>query len=257
VGVAKRVVGAFLATSDQLPGRRHLLSEDDIRSLAEQIEIGSDEPISVNHDSRRRIHRRIVATEVRRTGSGSLGLWVETELDEDDLALFPDGFGYSVAFAKELIELDPSSTLPVLQLVVDDENFTELEFEQTVDALRGTFNVSAGWYQQYQELPPPVVILLLGLKFVLEIPPEALKSVLVDAFKDRFLKQSTGRATIFQLRLRGGPSGDVAAYVETSDPEVFGDAMATIREAIRHSDSGAEFDPQTRDWRRIPPPGAD
>ncbi|MBF6606994.1 MAG: hypothetical protein IVW53_15615 [Chloroflexi bacterium] len=88
--------------------------------------------LHVSHDEHVTINARCTKAELRRTGSGSLGLWVEHDVDERDLARFGDHFGYSVGWATEAVPLDPSSRLPELQLIVDSENFADEEFDGAV-----------------------------------------------------------------------------------------------------------------------------
>jgi hypothetical protein len=53
--------------------------------MAADLRSGSESPISVDHDARRTILRKVVNVELRRTDSRSLGIWVDGQLDEDDL----------------------------------------------------------------------------------------------------------------------------------------------------------------------------
>jgi len=95
--MGKVQIAAFAATSDEIPGRRFHRPDD---------------PLYHNHDQRLPVSSRLLLAEMRRTDSGSLGLRVEREIDEDDLARLGDSGGYSVTFAKEAVALDPGSDKP-------------------------------------------------------------------------------------------------------------------------------------------------
>lgn len=246
--MAKRVLGAFLATNDPIPGRRIQLTEADIRDLAEHLR--PDDQLSANHDERVLIPTRIVLAELRRTPSGSLGLWVESEVDEETLVDFPERFGYSVGYGRELIAANPDSSLPLLQLVVDSENFTDEQLHGTVAALGAHFNVTAGWWLQYSELPPPVVILGLGIQFVASVPPAVLRGMLVDAIKGWLFKGRSGTPTEFRLNLRD-ETREISAFIRTSDPDVFGRAVELLREVLPQEGVAYEYEDDDQAYRKI------
>lgn len=223
--MATRTIGAYIATSDPIPGRRRQLTEDDIRTLAEHTQLGPVE-LRVMHDEHVTISARCTKAELRRTDSASLGLWVEHDVDERDLERFGDHFGYSIGLATEAVPADPSSRLPELQLMVDSENFADEEFEGAVADLRPRFNVSAGWLSQYQELPPPNVIIALALQFVASVPGDLLKAALYDVLKGRLFHPRCGTPTVFTFKLREA-GREISARV-TPDPPI-----DQVREAAR------------------------
>ncbi len=245
--MAKRF-SAFLATSGPVPGRSRTLSEDDIRSLAGSLTPG--EPLTWNHDDRTHVDARIVAADLRRTPDDELGLWVEVEVDDQVFEALPDRFGFSVGFGREDFPLDPESDLPTIQLAVDSENFSEDDLVGALTALQANFNVSAGWFDQYSELPPPVVIIGLGLMFVQTIAPEVLKSVLVEAIKDRLFHPRSGRPTLFHVHLKS-TDREIRAHIETSDPDVFREAAGLLRDLVGREGEAFDFLPGENDWKRI------
>jgi hypothetical protein len=246
--VATRTIGSYIATNDPIPGRRRQLTEDDIRALAEHTRVGPVE-LHVSHDEHVTINARCTKAELRRTGSGSLGLWVEHDVDERDLARFGDHFGYSVGWATEAVPLDPSSRLPELQLIVDSENFADEEFDGAVADLRLRFNVTAGWLLQYQELPPPNVIIALALQFVASVPGDLLKAALYDILKSRFLHPRSGTPTVFTFKLREA-SREISARIATADPEALASALNSLERIVSGEPDRYEFDASKEEWRQ-------
>jgi len=246
--MAKRVLAGFLATSDPIEGRRHQLTEQDIRDLAEHVTV--DDRLHLSHDERVVIPTRLVKAELRRTDSGSLGLWVEHEMEEEDAALLPSSYGYSVAFSREASPGEANSDLPEMQLVVDGANFSDEDFDGALADLRKHFNVSAGWMQQYSELPPPHVFIALGIQFVATIPVHLLRSLIVDAIKNRFFRPASMQPTVFTFSLREMDK-EIKARIETSDPEIFGQGVELLRDAIDSESHLVEYDAENDTWKHV------
>ncbi|HEY5487492.1 MAG TPA: hypothetical protein VIK06_07585 [Candidatus Limnocylindrales bacterium] len=252
--MAIRTIGAYIATSDTIPGRRRQLTEEDIRSLAEHAEAGPVE-LDVNHDEQVTIRALCTKAELRRTDSGALGLWVEHEVDESDLERFGDRFGYSVGYATQAVRADPTSDLPVLQLIVDSENFADDVFEGAIADLRVQFNVSAGWLLQYQELPPPAVIIAIGLQFVASAPWDLAKAALYDVLKSRFMHPRGGTPTVFKFKLREidpetEKRREISAQVITADPKMLGLALNALEDISANDANRYEFDSSKGKWRQ-------
>ena len=93
-------------------------------------------------------------------------------------------------------------------------------------------------------------MIALLLQFVSTIPPDVLRSLIVDAVKDRLFKPASGKATVFTLTIRE-PGREVRARIETSDPAVLGDGVAMLRDALDLDSEFLEYVPGPKEWRRL------
>lgn len=143
MGIARRVRG-FMATTDPLSVYGGVqLPEQAIRELVEMIRLGPL-PLQVQHDDRYRLNPKVIVAEVRRTTTGSLGAWVELELDPDEWNTVADMKGFSVATIGNYSSPDLAARKPILLFSADAGEFDRQDYEAAVRKLSDHFAVGGG-----------------------------------------------------------------------------------------------------------------
>ena len=169
--MSKRVIASgFLATSDVVPEYGEaVLSEDDVRALHRAYSTSSV-PMYSNHDPSKVIPVNSVTADLRRTDTGSLGVWIEVEIDEADWD--PSFTGWSFGWFREEVSPAPESLRPPIQFGADPALFT-LEEREALASLQKVFNVRGGRYYQFSAVTdqhPATVILVLLAETLRAVP---------------------------------------------------------------------------------------
>jgi hypothetical protein len=246
--MATVTLSGYLASNNPIRGRRMQLTEEDIYALAELARPGY--PFHYDHDLRVLVAAHVVSSELRRTDDNYLGLWVEVEIDEEELAKYPDVRAFSVGVGRQVVEAAGESDRPPIKVALDSENWSDEQLAGLVSELRPQFNVAAGWMLRYGELPPPIAMIALALQWVASIPPDVLTSMISDAFVHWLMRPGADRVTEFSFDLID-EDRTIKGHIKTDDPDMFRDALGFLRDVCFREGEQFEWDPETKQFRRI------
>lgn len=110
--MATKVLKMFLVTSDPIEKYGGIyISPALMPMIAEQVR-GGHIPWYIEHDARHTFEPRLLLADVRETEVGSVGIWVEIEIDERDWDRVAHTIGISVAIIGDQFQLDADSGKP-------------------------------------------------------------------------------------------------------------------------------------------------
>lgn len=146
---------------------------------------------------------------------------------------------------------------PAIELRATAGYFDQELWDVAREDLLPHFRVGGGITNQLEEFPPPQVVVEFVLAVFGGISLNLIAAVLYDALKAHFIRPKNSRVpTRFQLNVideprRGMPDArSVYCSVQTDDPEILREAMATFREAVlgRQERGQMTFDVTTHQW---------
>lgn len=217
------IVKGFVATNDVVPAYGGVqLPDEMLQEMAVVLKEGKL-PFLAEHDPLRPVDAKILVSEVRKTESGSLGVWVEAEVplgSMDGMA----GFSYGASVIAYRVG---DSEAPVVGLFAEPSRVSESEIAEAADILaKKGLRVEAGPYLQFSIDPGVVIVLAIGLEILVSVGGsaiwDAIKS-LVHPKKDTEMRIQVEK-----------PSGEkVSALVRTNDPQVAEKALQTLGPAVQ------------------------
>ncbi len=248
--MGREVIEGFLLTSEVIPlYGRAVLTEDDVRHIFEGYR---DQPLAMllDHNDLTPSTARVLASELRRTDQGDLGIYIQVEVDPDEVG---ERFGFSIGFSQRRFGAGEEGSRPIVELSADAYHFTEGDLTSAADVLRTEFRVGGGLYYQFQEIPPASIVLVFLVETIRAIPSNVLADLLVQALGRFTRNRSDGEPTTFKFRLRRGTRKDreeLVGLVRTNDPEMLRIAGRTLRDLIneRHGTylhDGTRWRPRT------------
>jgi hypothetical protein len=250
--VASRHIGTFLATEDQDPERAIRLSVDALQTIADNVNSGSL-PLHAEHDERRPLSlTAIPLAELRSTVTGTQGVWVEFEVDEDEVEAAGSYIGgLSVSYIANPVQPDISSGKPPLVLATDSRYFTEEMREEAQQRLSEDFAVGGGPLMQFSAIHEGVILLEFARQTLDSFPPAVLAAIFVGALS-RFLHVGGAERSAFKFQITDGDR-KVRAQLRTSDVESLREAVQALRSEVERSPVAQllEFDEEVRTWRIV------
>ena len=245
-------VSAILATTDPIPAYGGIqFSPSELEEIVAGIRDGRI-PMNADHDGRKRLDAKWVNAEIRRTEHGSLGVYADFDVDEDEWEEYGRN-DWSLSVVKEWLISIPEDSSPTLLLKADAGHFDEEILDSAMDALHPHFAVRGGLLYQFSEIPPARVILEMALLTLQVIPINLISSVLYDGLK-YFLKPKRAEKSIFEFRISDeGRNRSINAHIETSDPDILRSALTQMPTLYlgRPEDDTYEFDDQDREWKTL------
>ncbi len=207
-------------------------------------------PLGLHHDETRRLDAKLTKIEVRDTDEGYRGVWVEMEVDEDELRREGVG-GFSIAAVESLKLTIADEKKPFIAIYADPAHFDEASILGAASQLERDFSVHAGRIYQFSVVPPAKVAIEMALTVLQQVPPNLITAALYDALKTWFMRPKKAARTIFSFRFKH-EHGHVHAQLETDDPAVAKEALRTRRDIALASQAGDgyEFDATTSEWKK-------
>lgn len=239
-----------MATSAPVPGYGGIaLSEEGIVMIAKELQTGKI-PHSINHNAIQRLDTDIRLIELRRTDSGSLGVWVEMYVDENQWRSEGHLGGFSVTVVSDTLDPDTTSRKPVIELFADAGQFDDEAFQDTVEALRKDFAVGGGRLYQFSIEPPPNVIVEIAVSTIGGAASILLAGALSMIFAKLF-KPKHAHESIFTIRVRDGNKVQ-NCRLTTSDPEIAKIAAETWKDAVLSQQKSEllQFDNHSLIWKQ-------
>jgi hypothetical protein len=113
------------------------------------------------HDSRLPMTFEVISAEIRPTQDGTLGVWVEVDVDEDEWERGGGDLrrGWSVTLTQPFLQV-PAEGAPHVELNVDAAHFLEEDIEAAARELSSHFSVEVRRMYQFSVVPPPNIYLL-------------------------------------------------------------------------------------------------
>lgn len=245
-------VSAIVATTDPIPVYGGIqFSPSELEDIVAGIRAGRI-PMNADHDGRKRLDAKWVNVEIRRTEHGSLGVYADFDVDEDEWEKYGRN-DWSLSVVKEWLVSIPEDSSPTLLLKADAGHFDEEILDSAMDALHPHFAVRGGLLYQFSETADARVILEMALLTLQVIPINLISSVLYDGLKC-FLKPKRAEKTIFEFRInRDGRSRSINARVETSDPDILRAVLTQMSTLYldKPEEDTYEFDDQDRQWKTL------
>lgn len=215
-----KVYKATVATTDPIAGRNVRIPEQELYQIAEHIRSGRI-PIRVDHDPRKRLYPHILQAEVYPTEHGTLALRVMYELSDEDAEACEGKCGFSISLTEpfRLPDVCSRGDKPLLTLVVGSSHFDDDTFETAVRELVLYFSLDTRYLHRFSPLPPPQVIVDIGVSAAGGVISSTIVLALVAACK-KFLKSKDGQQTIITFK-----KGETEVRLQTADAEVLQKAI--------------------------------
>lgn len=242
-------IEAILATTDVIMAYGGMaLSEGTLRQAAQDIREHGFHP-TIDHDARQCINTEVQKVEIRRTDSGSLALWVQFLVDEEDWERVGDRRGLSATGFVKAFKPDVATDKPALEIFADAGHFDKAVYIAAVTSLRQHFAVGGGQMYQLSEIPPAKVVLEIAWNVIQNIGSGMLASALYDGLK-HLLKPKHASESIFHLTVRRGDHV-TDCYLKTNDPQALHDALATWRDVVLTNPDAEtiEYENDSHKWR--------
>lgn len=248
------IVDAFIVTTDPVPVYGGVqLPEKEMLRLADQVRHGGL-PMLGNHDERLRLRPRLLDVDVRPTSSGSLGVWVEFEIDEEAWKAAEEAMGgirgFSISVVEAYMEAQGDASKPFVQIASDAAHFDDDLRDEVAEALRPYFDVKSGRIYQFAEVPPAKVIVEFAvplLQLIDSVGINVFSSALWDGLK-LFLRTKWNDATFFVFMVGRSDGTRVRCFLRTSDTEVLKHALDKMAEIANSSGSTFAYDEEHDRW---------
>lgn len=246
----KRTLKGWVATDGPIDGHPDLRVDlEMLAELADRLRSGQM-PFQFDHDSDKPIKSRVLLAEVRQLENGDHGVWAEIEVFGDDQTISELEMrkGFSIAFTKALPRTDHprTSNKPKIAIFVDAINFGSAAALEAARTLSPEFDVQPGLLYQLWIVPPPKIIIYLGI--------EALKSIADGLFFDtlkKLMSRSKQSKTSLELEFRvTTPKGNVDARLKTSNPTEAKQALKALRDITKPLGKSIVYDLQGKRWRK-------
>ena len=170
--------------------------------------------MGIEHNGEYNFRPNILLAEVRETETGSLGVWVEWELDEEAWKTCGFRKGLSISFTEPFFHSDIEGNKPLLVMSVDLLHFDETTFRDAVGELLPYFTVQARRLYQLSDLPPAQVLIEIGIGVAGNVLAVGMAAAIKAALK-RFLHPKTGQETIFRFK-----QGTTETFLQTNNEEL-------------------------------------
>jgi hypothetical protein len=246
--MAEITIRGFLATTDVIPAYGVAVAPEILEEAIPLLRDGTL-PMLASNDDRHVLRPRIAVVEMRTTTTGSLGIWVEFDIDEEEWGRYGDSKAFSAAFLQPQITPLSTDAKPTLSIGADAANFDDATREAAAAELSPYFAVQANRLYQFTEIPPAKLIIEFALLTLQALPANLIASVLFDSFKAHFLRPRHAPETVFSFRIRDG-SRIIRAYLRTSNEDVLHAALATFQGLVLPEPRAEEFEYDTdgREW---------
>lgn len=152
------VLSGVVASTGKLTGRSYRLGRKSIDELKENLLTGGM-PISLDHDSRKRIKARVLSAETHESETGEYILTARWTLPADEAEKIGNRTGISVQLVDKSLEdwNDPES--PAIQIYVDCYHWTDREIVEALQgATSGEVALGGGRLVQLAGEPPLKII---------------------------------------------------------------------------------------------------
>lgn len=245
-------VSAILATTDPIPAYGGIqLAPSVLKGILARIREGRLN-LTADHDGRKRLNPKWLHAEIRQTERGSLGVFVELEVEEDEWVKYGRR-AFSVAVSEPVTTSSQLNSSPALSVAADASHFDDQTLESAFKALSPHFAVDGRRLFQFSDLPPARVILEMALLTLQVIPINLLSSFLYDGLK-HFLRPKRAEKAIIEFGITDERRNrSINARVETNNPEILQSALTQMSTLYldRPGEDTYEFDDQDQEWRTL------
>ena len=270
--MSTKVIEGFLATSDPLKAYGGIaLAPKAIYDIAQSIRDGKMS-LRAHHNESYLFNHRIIDVDVRETKKGSLGVWAQLEIDEQEWEELKDLKGFSIAVVSDFFEPDPTDNKPAIKIYTDAGHYSEEDFGATIEELEKHFAVGGGRLYQFNILPPAKIIIDFAQNTLQAIPPNLISSWLYDALKSLLLhlklsklkNQTTEQkpTAVTVLRVTSEDQQVDLFQIQTNDPTVLQSALDTFYSNLssksqengsspKPQESFHEFDNDSKKWKKL------
>jgi hypothetical protein len=221
----------------------------EIPRIAEQIRNKGLPTMPVNHDERVRLKPRVLNVDVRNTDSGSLGVWIEFEIDEETWRAAGDLRALSISTIETYKGAPGDPSKPLIQVASDAAHWDDDLRDEVAVALSPHFNVNSGRLYQFNLEPPAKIIVEFGvplLQLIQSVGINVFSSALWDGLK-LFWPAGQSKRT-FLVFSTPGSGGRTRLFVSTPDREVAKHAVDKLPEIANSSGSAFHYDEQQDRW---------
>ena len=245
-------VSAIVATTDPIPAYGGIrLAPGVLKGVLARIREGRLN-FTADHDGRKRLNPKLLHAEIRHTERGSLGVFVELEVEEDEWARHGRR-AVSVAVSEPVTASSQLNSSPCLSVAADASHFDDQSLEAAVKVLSSHFAVDGGRLFQFSELPPARIMIEMALLTLQVIPINLISSALYDGLR-HFLRPRRADKSIFEFRISDEErKRSINARIETSDPDILRSALTQMQTLYSGGteDDTYEFDDQDQEWRTL------
>jgi len=266
--MSRITIRGFLTTSDEVQAYGGVaLAPEALYYIANEIRQGKM-PLRSQHDERYLLDPQILLVDVRETSSGSLGVWIEFEIDEQEWKENGNLGGFSIAVTSDHFDPDLNNTKPVLKIYADAGHYSDERFQAAVARLEQHFAVGGGRLYQFDILPPAKIIIDFALTTIQAIPPNLLSSWLYDGLKALLLKPKNHKApeqlpqSVTCIRITSENQQIDLFQIQTNDPEVLKAGLSTFYSNLspkqkessslpKTQEHFSEFDSKSKKWKRL------
>jgi hypothetical protein len=243
-------IEAFIVTDDPVEAYGGVqVPKDEITRIADQIRRNGLQTMLAQHDERQRLKPRLLNVDVRQTDSGSLGVWVEFEIDEDAWKAAGGLRAFSISVIEAYKEGERDSSKPDLQFASDAGHWDNNLRDEVAAVLSTHFNVKSSRLYQFDLEPPAKVLIDFGvplLQLIQSVGVNVFSSALWDGLKLFFAARPSKMTTIVFSAPRS--EGRVRFYMNTPDPEVAMRALDKLPEIANSPASVLHYDEEQERW---------
>jgi hypothetical protein len=246
--VSRKRVSTFIVTAHRLdtaygPVR---VPEDQMAGLVARLREGNV-ITQAQHDARLPMTLELVSAEVRPTDDGTLGVWVEVEVDEDEWERGGGDLleGWSVTLAQPFLR-EEAEGAPHLELNADAAHFADEDIEAAARELKQHFSVAAGRIYQFSVVPPPNVYLSASLDVLRDLVIGVAAAALYGGLR-HLLRPRHAERSIFTFKFRDGDK-EVSARIETNSEEALRQAIDKMPELADSPEHYHSYDEDQGEW---------
>ncbi len=220
------IIKAFVTSTDPCPKYNGLsLPPETMYKIAESIR-EKRTTLGIEHDRKHNLPYRVLKSEVRETDIGSLGVWVELEMDQEHWEKAENKQAFSITLHQVFHLPDPEDKKPKITIAIDPACIDAKTSKEVIEELESCFAVEAHHLLQYSDLSPIasiVVTVALATQAVGSLIAEAICSAVkkLIATKNKNDENQEVMALI--------QKGDTKIFVKTGDPHI----KEAIAELIR------------------------
>jgi hypothetical protein len=156
------IIKTFVTSTDPIPKYNgYSLPLEAIHDIAKKIREGQM-PLGIEHSRRHSLLYRTLKSEVRKTNAGTLGVWVEIEVDEEVWKTVGDKQAFSVSVEEAYHFPDPTDTKPKITISADPAYIDEETCQAVITELEPYCAVEARHLYQLSDLSPIVIIISIA-----------------------------------------------------------------------------------------------
>lgn len=189
----------------------------------------------------------VISAEIRPTQDGTLGVWVEVDVDENEWERGGGDLlrGWSVTLTQPFLQ-GPAEGAPHVELNVDAAHFLEEDIEAAARELSSHFSVEVRRMYQFSVVPPPNIYLLASLDALRDLAIAVVGAAFYDGLR-HLLRPRDAERSVFTFRFREGDR-EVSARIETNSEEALRQAIDKMPELADSPEDDYSYDADEGEW---------